>query len=154
MTALKSMVSGLAGAAALTVLHESARRLIPHAPRVDVIGKRAIARPMQAMGLEPPRGKKLYAVTLAGEVLSNGLYYALTGVGKAEHPYRRGALLGLMGGLGAVALPGPMGLGRQPGQRTPVTQAMTIAWYTIGGMAAGAVAGWLEGHRESRGGCC
>ncbi len=41
-------------------------------------------------------------------------------------------------GLGAVALPKPLGPGRQPGQRTPMTQAMTVAWYVAGALAAAA----------------
>ena len=41
---LAAIGAGLAGAVALTLVHETARRVIPHAPRVDVIGVRAIAR--------------------------------------------------------------------------------------------------------------
>jgi hypothetical protein len=31
-----------------------------------------------------------------------------------------------------------MGLGSRPGSRTPQTAAMTVAWYTAGGLAASA----------------
>ena len=41
--------------------------------------------------------------------------------------------------LGAVFLPGPLGLGTKPSARTPQTAAMTVAWYAIGGLVAGAV---------------
>ena len=49
---------------------------------------------------------------------------------------KRGVVLGLLAGLGAALLPPVMGLGRQPGHRGLPTHLMTIAWYTIGGLAA------------------
>jgi hypothetical protein len=49
-----ALVSGLAGAAALTVLHETVRRVRHDAPRVDTLGRRAIARGLEAAGLEAP----------------------------------------------------------------------------------------------------
>jgi hypothetical protein len=68
------------------------------------------------------------------------LYYSLVGVGKPAHIWRRGVLLGAAGGLGAVFLPRPMGLGRQPNESTPATQIMTFLWYFIGALVASAVA--------------
>ena len=144
MSMLRALGSGVAGAIALNVLHESARQVIPHAPRVDAIGKRAIAKPMRAAGLQPPRGRALYATALAGDVISNSLYYSLIGVGTRRQAWTRGALLGLLGGLGAVFLPPLLGLGRQPNQRTPFTQILTVLWYTFGGLVAAATAQAIE----------
>ena len=144
MSVMRAIGSGVAGAVALNALHESARRVIPHAPRVDVIGKRGIARPMRAMGLEPPKGRRLYAAAMAGDVLSNSIYYSLVGAGRARHPWRRGLVLGLLGGLGAAFLPPVIGLGNQPGRRAPWTQIMTVLWYTVGGIAAAAAAEQMQ----------
>jgi hypothetical protein len=77
-------------------------------------------------------------MALAGDLVSNSLYYSLVGVGDPRHALRRGAILGLLGGLGAALLPPMLGLGRKPVQRTPQTMAMTVAWYTLGGLAAAA----------------
>ena len=136
--AFEALAGGVAGATALTVLHESARRVIPHAPRVDVIGMRGIRRPIEAAGRTPPRGRTLYGLALLGEALSNGAYYSLVGVGDPRNDYRRGAVLGLAAGLGAAFLPPVLGLGNQPHRKAPFTQLMTIAWYTFGGIAAAA----------------
>ena len=134
---LSAIGSGIAGAVALTLVHESARRFIPHAPRVDVIGVRAISRPMRAAGYQPPRYNTLHNAALAGELVSNSAYYSLIGVtGDAAHVWRRGAILGLLAGLGAAFLPPVMGLGHQPHRRTPFTQMLTVAWYLLGGLAA------------------
>lgn len=149
MDTLKALGSGAAGAAALTALHESARRIIPHAPRVDVIGMRAIARPLRAAGRQPPRGRNLFWIAMTCDLVLNSAFYALVGAGEARHPVRRGAALGLAAGLGAALLPPLMGLGSQPHRRTPVTQIMTVCWYLIGGIAAGAVASTMR-RRE----CC
>ena len=136
---LAAIGSGLAGAVALTLVHETARRVIPHAPRVDVIGVRAISRPMRAAGYQPPRYRTLHNAALGGELLSNSAYYSLIGAGSRENVWRNGAILGLLAGLGAALLPPVMGLGNQPHRKTPFTQILTVAWYFIGGLAAAAV---------------
>lgn len=134
----RALGSGLAGACVLNVLHETVRQFVPEAPRVDVLGKRAIAASLRAVGKDVPPDDELYALALAGDVLSNSLYYSLVGAGARESALLRGALLGFGAGVGAVVLPEPMGLGSEPTRRTPATQVMTIAWYTIGGLAAAA----------------
>ena len=136
--ALAAVGSGLAGAVALTLVHETARRLIPHAPRVDVIGVRAIARPLRAAGYRPPHYDRLHDIALAGELVSNSAYYSLVGAGGREHVWRRGALLGLAAGLAAALLAPVLGLGHQPHRKTPFTQILTVAWYFLGGLAAAA----------------
>ena len=134
---LAAIGGGIAGAVALTLVHETARRVIPHAPRVDVIGVRAITRPLRAAGYHPPRYRTLHSAALAGELVSNSAYYSLVGAtGDPAHVWRRGAVFGLLAGLGAALLPPAMGLGQQPHRRTPFTQLLTIAWYFLGGLAA------------------
>ena len=141
----RSLAAGLAGALALNAIHETVRRLRPgDAPRMDILGMRALARSYRAAGTVPPNPEKLHEQTLIADIVSNALYFALAGVGKGAP--RRGLLLGLAAGVGGVMLPGPLGLGEAPSNRTPQTQAMTVAWYTIGGLAAG-VAGSLLRER-------
>jgi hypothetical protein len=137
---LKALASGVAGAVALNAVHETARRTIPRAPRMDVIGRRGIAKSMVALGKEPPHGQRLQGAALAGDLVSNALYYSLIGLGsdRAKPTWQRGLVLGLAAGLGAVFLPPVLGLGRQPGRRGPFTHLLTVAWYTIGGLAAAA----------------
>jgi hypothetical protein len=93
---------------------------------------------MRAAGQQPPDDDKLHAMALAGDIISNSLYYSLVGAGERRTVWVRGALLGLGAGVGAVLLPEPLGLGSEPTARTPATQAMTIAWYLTGGLAAAA----------------
>ena len=142
--------SGLAGAAALTAIHETARRRLPHAPRMDVIGMRALGRTMTRAGIDPPPGRRLFYETLAGDVLSNAAYYSLVAVGRPDRVWRRGLLLGLAAGVGAVLLPPLLGLGRSPDTKTPVTQALTVAWYVAGGLAAAAAASTVFERRPGR----
>lgn len=130
------LLSGLAGAAALTVLHETVRRVRHDAPRMDTLGRRVIASGLEAAGLEVPPEDRLQAVALGGDVVANTLYYALACLGRPS--LARGAALGVAAGVGAVVLPPLMGLGSRPASRTPRTAAMTVAWYTAGGLAASA----------------
>lgn len=148
-TALRALASGAIGALAVTALNEGARRRIPHAPRMEVIGMRAFSALVERLGGHPPRGRKLYEQTLAGDLVSNTLYYALVGAGSRQTRLSRGVLLGAAAGLGAALLPPVLGLGRQPGERRPRTTLMTLAWYTAGGIAA-ALAGRLLDPEEAR----
>jgi hypothetical protein len=113
------------------------RRQTPKAPRMDVLGERAIAQTSEALFGARPHGKHLHEAALAGDLAANSAYYSLVGLGQPEGAVARGAALGLAAGLGALALPGPLGLGSKPSNRTPETQLMTVAWYVIGGVAAG-----------------
>jgi hypothetical protein len=135
---LTSLAAGLAGAAVLTAVHETTRRRTPDAPRMDVLGERAISKMMRAAGAEPPRGKRLHDLALGGDVVSNSLYYSLVGSRGGTEALVRGGLLGLLAGVGAVVLPPYLGLGRAPRGITPRVKAMTVAYYTLGGLAAAA----------------
>jgi hypothetical protein len=60
-----------------------------------------------------------------------------------------GTALGLAAGIGAVALPGPMGLGSEPSTRTPQTTALTIGLYLLGGVVAGATFALMSRNKRS-----
>jgi hypothetical protein len=103
---------------------------------MDVLGMRAIAGSLRAAGQPPPPDDELHALALAGDIVSNSLYYSLVGVGRPEAALLRGTILGLAAGAGAVLLPEPLGLGRAPSARTTKTKVMTVGWYLAGGIAA------------------
>jgi hypothetical protein len=147
--AFEAVVGGAAGALALTLVHEAVRRAVPDAPRMDILGERAITAGLRAAGAEPPPDPRLHDLALAGDLASNTAYYALVGLGGPSGAVARGGLLGLAAGLGAVFLPGPLGLGTGPSRRTQRTAAMTVAWYTLGGLVAGAVYRTLRGKDGS-----
>ena len=136
---LPSLVSGLAGATALTLVHQIARYTVPNAPRMDIVGRRALARSIKGLGGEPPAGDKLQASALIGDIVLNSLYYSLVGLGGARHPMARGTALGSAAGLGAIVLPPLMRLGRRARGHTPEAKAMTVGWYLLGGLAAAGV---------------
>ncbi|TGE20385.1 hypothetical protein E5K00_20510 [Hymenobacter aquaticus] len=143
----QALGSGLAGALVLTAIHETARRLTPDAPRMDVLGMRGLRKLLGKAHASQPDVPTLFTLTMAGDILSNGLYYSL--VGRGRKAWRRGALLGLAAGVGGVVLPGPMGLGEAPSNRTRQTQLMTVAWYLLGGLAAaGASRLWSKSRRK------
>lgn len=122
LTAQDALLSGMAGAAALTAVHQAARMVSDHAPRMDVVGMRAIARGREAAAMA---------------------YYSLATT------WGRGAALGLLAGIGALMLPKRMGLGDPPGSEHVSNQIMTVAWYVVGGLAAAWTAQCLaERHGE------
>lgn len=138
---LQALGSGLAGAVAVNILHETVRHLRPaDAPRMDLLGERGLRKLLGKADAPQPDHETAYYLTLAGDLLTNGLYYSLVGRGKGT--WWRGAALGVAAGVGGVVLPGPMGLGTAPSNRTPQTKAMTVAWYTVGGLVAAGVSQW------------
>lgn len=131
-----SILSGVAGAFTVTVLNELVRRTVPHAPRLDVLGMRSLAKASRWMGAEAP--EHLFASAMAGDMVANTAYYSLVGAAGRERAMVTGAVLGLIAGIGAVALPAPMGLGVGPTDRTTETKFLSIAMYLAGGIVAGA----------------
>lgn len=129
-----ALLSGAAGAVALTTVHQVARAITPDAPRMDIVGMRALTRGLRASGHEPHDRDRLYLATLAGDLISNSAYYSLATT------YTRGTVLGMLAGIGALLLPEPMGLGSPPKSERLPNQIMTVAWYLTGGLVAAAVA--------------
>jgi hypothetical protein len=133
---LKAAAAGAVGAITTNVAHELTRRIMPNAPRVDVLGMQALAKGLTATTGSTPTGDDLYRSTLVGDLLSNSAYFSAVGLG-GGNAIVVGIGLGVLAGLGAVVLPPRMGLDEKPTARTPATEAMTVALYTVGGLAAG-----------------
>lgn len=138
-----SIIAGVAGATALTAVHQLARHRVPNAPRMDVLGKRAIGRVMDRAVTEPASAD-LERLSLVGDVIANSLYYALVGTLSRHSAWHRGAALGFAAGAGALLLPERLGLGRPPHSDSAANQVMTVAWYLIGGLAASSTFEWLD----------
>lgn len=132
---IADLIGGAAGGITIISVHETARRLRNDAPRSDILGKRAIEATMKAAGRTPPRDPTLFRVSIASGLLSDAAIYSLVG-----RSFRRALAVGALVGLGTVLLPGPLGLGREPSARRPTTAIMTLAWYTVGALAAWAAA--------------
>ncbi|KGE12542.1 hypothetical protein [Sphingobacterium deserti] len=139
-----NIVAGAAGALLLNVIHELARKNIKDAPRVNELGEEGVVKISEAMGVKPPTGNKLYASTLAYDFVGNAFYYSAVGKGKSKNIWLRGLGLGLTAGIGAIALPKKIGLDDQPVNHSKLTQVLTVAWYTLGGLAAAAAAELLK----------
>lgn len=129
-----NIMGGLAGALSLTAVHESVRQFYPGAPRVDLLGVRAVRELLNKSDIPIPALDTQRQLALGGDLVSNATYYSLAG-----ESYTRGLLLGLAAGLGGVFLPGPMGLGESPTNRSFTTQLLTVGYYTLGGLVATAV---------------
>jgi hypothetical protein len=148
---LRSMMAGATGAGALTLVHQVARTLTPYAPRMDVLGMRALRQAHDQLGLVPCSDRDLERQALAGDLLANSAYYSLVGAGSRDSVWARGLALGLVAGLGALMLPRPLGLGDPPHADRLDTKLMTIGWYVLGGLAAAAAFGARGEERRAAG---
>lgn len=137
---LPSAIGGLAGACTLTILNETAKKIDKDAPRLDLLGMNAVAKMMKGVGISSlPGPAKLLPAAMAGDLVTNSLYYGLAEAGDKRKTLIRGTLLGLGAGVGAVALAKPMGLDERATAATTKTKVLTVAWYVVGGLVAAAV---------------
>lgn len=137
--------SGLAGALAVTAAHEILRTRTSPSPRMDVLGMRALSKLASAVGLSPPKGRRLRRDALVGDLVANTAWFGLVSAG--GRPLPRGLGLGLLAGIGALVLPPILGLGRAPRGRSAWVQGETVALYLAGGLVA-AGAAWVAHEIE------
>jgi hypothetical protein len=139
MNFAKSLIAGFAGAAALNILHETMRKLDPEAPRLDLIGKQVVKKSAEAVNVAPPAGKKLYGVTLAGDVLTNASYFAAIGMGGRKFMLLRAIGAGISAGIAAIKAPKPMGLNEEHVTNSDKREIMTVAYYVFGAIVTAGV---------------
>lgn len=150
LTTKDAILSGMAGAAALTAVHQAARMVTDSAPRMDVVGMRAIARGKEAASTgysataATEENPVLHNLALAGDLVFNSAYYSMATT------WMRGAALGLLAGVGALVLPQKLGLGAPPKSELLSNQVMTVAWYVLGGLAAAWTAKCLAEKRADQ----
>ncbi|MEO6069239.1 MAG: hypothetical protein ABIN57_04050 [Chitinophagaceae bacterium] len=144
MEKLIAIGGGLAGAAALTLLHETIRHQDSDAPRMDLLGMSALSKLLHKLDTTPPGRDKLYLMTMTGDLLSNTIYYSAAGLGGQKNVWLNGAFLGLSAGLGAVLLPKPMRLNEGYSGRTTKTKIITVGLYLFGGLVSAATISLLK----------
>ncbi|HEY1024828.1 MAG TPA: hypothetical protein VGE26_06650 [Sphingobacteriaceae bacterium] len=144
MNILSSIAGGLAGAVAVTLLNEVLKKYDPEAPRLDRLGMNALSKGLKKTDHAVPDQDKLYNYSLLGDLLTNTLYFSFAGKGSQRKSLFRGGLLGLSSGMGAVFAPGYLNLNDDATNKTTKTQLMTVGYYLLGGMVAGAVGKLVE----------
>jgi len=124
----KRFIAGLGGAIALTILHETVRKNCKNAPEINKVGEEALEKSLNQFDASIDSPDKLYAATLVGDVVGNGIYYAGTATNKA------GLLSGLAMGVGTVLLPRKIGLDDAPVAENNQKKMMTIGYYLFGAL--------------------
>ncbi|WP_294228943.1 hypothetical protein [Chryseobacterium endophyticum] len=122
----KKIIAGLGGALALSLLHETIRKNFDNVPEINKVGEEALNKALDKADMKITSHDQLYAATLAGDVIGNGMYYATTATSGFN------IASGLAMGLGALALPGKVGLDENPVAETTQKKVMTVAYYLFG----------------------
>ncbi|RBQ11305.1 hypothetical protein [Pedobacter miscanthi] len=135
MGKIKNLIAGLGGAVVLNILHESLKNKGNDMPHIDRLGEQALQKSLGYLNTGIEGEDNLYlAITLAGDVAGNAVYYSLIG-GKNSLIWLKAIVLGLAAGIGAVTLPKPMGLDDAPVARNAKAATLTIAYYLTGALA-------------------
>ncbi|HLS95193.1 hypothetical protein [Sphingobacterium allocomposti] len=143
-----NMLGGLAGAIALNLVHEYARKRFKDAPAVNRIAEGGIAKVANTFGQPSPTPEVKYGMAMTGDLVANTFYYSTIAKEEGGNIWLRGLCIGLIGGLGALFLPKQVGLDDTPVTRTPLTKVLTVAWYTIGGVVAAATVQALRRQQQ------
>lgn len=131
----KAIISGLAGALALTAAHEGVKVLFKkNAPKVDMLGQKSITKLFRKTGLGAPRKSVSYITSLAGDLLINTVYYSLATITK--QPMVTGTLLGTNAASGTIALPSLLNFGKKFIARNTTQKVLAYIIYLSGGLAA------------------
>lgn len=149
MKTIAAFGGGLAGACAVTLINESVKRIVPEAPRMDLLGMNAISKGLNIAGLQKSSEKQLFIMALAGDLIANSIYYSAAGIGKEKNVWLRSSILGLAAGIGAIALPRPLGLDERYSDRTTATKLMTVGLYVAGAVVTTAVIKFIS-HRVKK----
>jgi len=144
MSKVKNLIAGAAGAIALNVLHETLKKESNDVPRVDLLGEDAVQKVLKYFGSSVPDKASLYKTTLAGDLISNTLYYSLIGAGNQKYLWPKAVFLGLTAGIGAVKLPEPMGLDPEPVTKSDQVKVLTVGYYIFGAIVTGLVLNLLN----------
>ena len=139
MKVVHALVAGLAGAVTLTIAHQLLRKVSSDAPRMDLMGEEALEKIGDKTNVHIPQDKK-YGIAMAGDIISNTLYYSLAAIRNNKSTTARGGLLGVAAGIGGVLLPKQLGLTNSYSDRNMKTRLMTVAIYSLGGLVAARVA--------------
>ncbi|RZJ47463.1 MAG: hypothetical protein EOO44_22275 [Flavobacterium sp.] len=123
----KKIIAGLGGAIALNILHEAIRKNFSNVPHINEVGEEALLKLTDNTSINITGENSLYAATLVGDVLSNGLYYATTAT-------KHDLTSGLLAGVGAIALPKKMGLNDEPVAENTQKKLMTVGYYVFGAL--------------------
>lgn len=139
MSTAKNLLAGLGGAIALNILHESLKHEGKGMPRIDLLGEEALQKVLHYFGTGISGKDNLYAATLGGDLVSNTLYYSAIGAGGTEGIWTKAAISGISAGIGALALPEPMGLDPEPVTKTTKSKALTVGYYLAGALVTAAI---------------
>ena len=125
---IKKLIAGFGGAIALNILHELMRKSFLNVPHVNEVGQEALEKTLAKVDVRLEDDETAYLATLAGDIISNGLYYAFTATDQT-------LLSGSLAGTGAVYLPKHMGLNDAPVASTSQKKMLTVGYYLFGAIA-------------------
>lgn len=139
----KRLVAGFGGAIALNALHQFVKKNYHGAPLFNEVEQEAVNKSLEKINLQIKDEDKFYNATMAGDVLSNGLFYTLT-------PFRMSTVFGALGGLGAIVLPKKLGLDNTPIAGTDKKKMITVGYYIFGAMVASGIYKTLTYNERKR----
>ena len=144
MKLVSSIAGGFAGACVVTLLNQIIKKFDKGAPRIDLLGQEVAAEMHEAVGSDVPAKSQLYKEALAGDLLSNTIYFSIAGANNKQTEVQ-GGIQGVFAGLSAVYAPGlSNALNAKHTGETDKKKILTMAYYFIGGVVAAKVMKFVD----------
>jgi len=140
----QSLLGGLAGSILVNLIAEGIRKNFRTTPRLDLFGQQGLDRALTAAGKDPLRGNARYWTALLGDLAINTAVFALAGAGSKKRTLPQGLAAGAVMGAAMLLSAKPAGIDPDTTGRNAKEKGMTLAYYLIGGLAAGALIRLLE----------
>lgn len=109
-----------------------------------MVGEEALQKTLAPIGQKIKDKNDLYLATLGADIVSNAMYYSAIGAGDTKKVWPRAIGLGLLAGIGAVKLTGPMGLDDRKVASTDEKKVLTGAYYVFGALVTAALLKLME----------
>lgn len=123
----KKILAGMGGAIALNIIHEVIRKNFQNVPHINEVGQEALVKTIKHTPINITGKENIYATTLIGDIISNGLYYANTAT-------KHNLASGIIAGTAAITLPKQIGLDDEPVAGNSKKMVMTVGYYIAGAL--------------------
>lgn len=130
-----SIIGGIAGAVALTVISELIKKIDKATPNADLEKQEA----PETAAIELADNNVLFVNAMAVDVICNTFYYSIIGSAKRKQLPLIGLAVGLAAGVSNITVTEPLIVNDVCQPRADKANLLKVACYTVSGLIAGSV---------------
>ncbi|HAV02488.1 MAG TPA: hypothetical protein DCW95_04715 [Chryseobacterium sp.] len=148
MSYINRSIAGLAGALALTGVHQLFKKCMDDAPHLEQVGEEAVKESLEAVDVQLSDEDQVYNAALGGNILSNAVLFSTLATSTSPTQIVTKSLgTGLLGAAGTLGLAEQL-LGNNKATNTDKKKWMTAGYYLLGALVTVGVYNVLERNKK------